>query len=290
MGTLAVIADLETGSEALYDGMDFAADLQQEKQRRNETIYNFGFANRYVKGVAHILVRLRDRVGSEFIACFQSFDPRIVANNQVLMNCVANWADERALRKEISFLAWSHSAANWYCRHRDQHAVLINDVQLVELPDYMAVPSLVWLDTVESFEARLAKAHYASSRSGLIVFGLIGNWERSLFHVERSACRLSQSSSEVIERASQIMDGIPEFHREFGINYRNILDVIDDAARFEVALSSDYVGVIAPEFENCGFKVLDVLIGPLVLCQDSTVSIHEGSVLICKSETGLLLT
>ena len=142
--------------------------------------------------------------------------------------------------------------------------MLVDDVQFVELPELVIRPILVWLDTVDNFKARLPKAYYSGSRYGLVVFGTITDWERRILFVEGNSSGLNQGAGEVIERASQIMNSIPESHGEFGVNFRNTLNLISYASRLRVTLSPNCVGIIASKFGDSAIKILDVLIGPIV--------------------------
>ena len=69
---------LEIGGEAVDNRSNFATDLHQEIERRHQSFDDFKFVDRYIKSEAHILIRFRDRKGTEFIACLQRDDAGIV--------------------------------------------------------------------------------------------------------------------------------------------------------------------------------------------------------------------
>ena len=259
-------APLEAGGEVVDNRSHFATGLHQEIRGRHESFYNFKFVDRYVKGEAHILIHFRDRERAEFVACLQRDNAGIVGGENVLVNSETGGAYDRFLGLKRGFLAWNHAAANWYGRNRDQHTVLVNEIQFVELPELMTRPTLVWLDTVKDFKARLPKAYYSSARQGFIVFGTIADWERRVLWVKGNSGGFDQGAGKMIERASQIMNSIAESHCEFGVNVRDTFDVIGHASRFEVVFFSDGVGICAPEVGNSGIEIIDVLLGPIVFC------------------------
>jgi hypothetical protein len=257
---------LETGSKGADNYSDLTANQPQEIQGGHQSLNDFKFVDRYIKGEAHILIHFRDRKRTEFVACLQRDNSGVVGSEDILMRCESGGAYNRFLGFICGVLAWSHAATNWYGRNCNQHAVLVNDIQFVELPELVTGPILVWLDTVENFKARTPKSFYASSRSGLIVFGEIANWERRVSFVNSTSGSFDQGAGEMIERASQVMNSIAEPHCEFGVNGREALDVIGHASRFEVVFLPDGVGICAPEVNDSGIEIIDVLIGPIVFC------------------------
>ncbi len=262
----AAQAVLNIRSKAVDNRSDLATDLHQEVGGRHQPVDDLKFVDRYVKGESHILIRFRDAERTEFLACLERDNTGIVGGENVLVGSEGGRSYDRFLGLKRGFLAWSHAAANWYGRNRNQHAVLVNDVQFVELPQLMTGPILVWLDTVEDFKARLPKAYYSSARYGLIVFGEIANWEGRVLWVKGNSGSFDQGASKMIESASQIMNSIAESHREFGVNLRDVFDVIGHASRCKVLLFADGVGICAPEVSDGGIEIIDVLLGPVVFC------------------------
>ena len=206
---------LEAGSEVANNGSDLSANVQQEERGGYKPFHDLRLVDRYIKGEAHVLVHFMNREGTQFIACLQRDDAWVNHYENALTNRKGGGAYDRFFANKLAFFTWSQCASNRYGRNCYQHAVLVNDIQFVELPDLMAKSILIWLDTFENFEARLPKAFYFRSRYGLEVFGKIANWERRLLLVERDPYFLDKGASQVIERASEIMDGISEPKSEF---------------------------------------------------------------------------
>jgi hypothetical protein len=68
----------------------------------------------------------------------------------------------------------------------------------------------------------------------------------------------------MIERASQIMESIPQRESQVIRDGGDVLDVKAHLTDLKIILAPDGVWVGAPEIGHSGFKLVNVLLGPIV--------------------------
>jgi hypothetical protein len=259
-----VYVRLETKCEVLDDPENLATNISQEQESWHP-FHNLGLVNRYIKGEAHVLILFKCRKPGEFVACLHRDDWGIGRSEHHLTEIASGGADELRLSDRSGFFAWNQCAANRYGRYRQQQTMLVNDIQLMQLPKAVAPPSLIWLDTVENFVTILPKAWYFAARRPYVCFGCVEDWERRVL-VGCPPSSNNQRIGEVVERASEIMDNIPQHEGQRIWDDWDALDVIDDLSRLVVVFSPDGVGIVPPERIDGGLEILDVLLGPIVFC------------------------
>lgn len=189
-------------------------DFAQESSRQPEDWDQFRnprLIDRYIEGKAHILLHFRKAKGAEYIACLHWNDSGRRDRAGKLHGGVGVGADERLSAVERLFLAWRHCAAYRYGSDSRHELVLINNVELMELPSPMAPSVLVWLDSLDSFTAILPKALYSGAKNAFEVFGQVPDWERSVF-VESTASLRYQRPRQMIEGATKIVNSIPSMN------------------------------------------------------------------------------
>ncbi len=144
--------------------------------------------------------------------------------------------------------------------------MLVNDVELMELPQVMSSSVLVRLDTIDSLIRELPKAWYFASRKAFVILGSIENWERSVTAISSRIDSVDERASEMVKRASEIMKGIPKHQTQAHGDFRNFPSIVDNLSRLVIHFSPDGVGVLAPENIDSDFELIDVFLGPLVFC------------------------
>ncbi len=260
------IAELGTKANSEVSNNDrCGATESAQKEEGRRPFDHTRLVDRYVEGKAHILLHLRDGKGAEFIACLRRYSDRIRCGNGVVGGGVSVGADRFFSSVESCFLAWSHCAADRFSADGQQQAMFVYNVQLMELPEPMTPPTLVWLDSVENFVAILPKAWYFSSRKAWVVFGAITDWESNVL-VGSSASSNDESISQMVERAAQVVNGVAQHKREFVGDVGDLLNVKRYLSTLDIILTTDVVGISNPESINGGLKLLDVLLGPIVFC------------------------
>jgi hypothetical protein len=82
----------------------------------------------------------------------------------------------------------------------------------MELPEGMALSSLVRLDGVNSLYRRLPQALYISPRSGFVFRGVVEDWEISLLE-NALVCRIDPSKmvGQMIQRSSKVEKNVPSY-------------------------------------------------------------------------------
>jgi len=258
-------AELQVRPEIVNDVQHLVTEAPQENERGHKPFEDVRFIDRYIEGKSHFLIHLRSLKGGEYIACFHRELGWIRSGERVLLCGKSHVSDDRLSGVERGFLAWSHGAANIYRSNGQQQTMLIHDIQSMQLPEPMTYPSLVWLDTVERFIARLPKAWYISLQGVSVLVGSIEDWEgRVIFGLP--ARNSDQRVSQMIERASQIVESVPQHEGQVIVDGGDILDVKTYLAGLDVILSPDGVWIGAPKFADSGFKMVNVLLGPIVFC------------------------
>ena len=173
---------------------DFPAD--EARTAGWEYFNNSSFIDRYIKGEAHILVRVLGRDGNEMLACFQGHleSGSAAQEDGPRSSCSPILAGNQKSSFELLSFAWGHSAIGWYKTHGHQESVFVLNVELVKLPELMPIPSLVWLDTVDGALARLPKSLYLGRRTVTVTLGAIENWEPGVLIGCLSCCDLHRRS------------------------------------------------------------------------------------------------
>jgi hypothetical protein len=226
----------------------FPANELQERQGR-EYFNNSSFINRYIEGEAHILVRVLSGNGDELLACFYrdcEAGPGGHDMNGKGDSCGPILAGNQKSSFELLSFAWGHSAGSWYKGHGQQQSVFVANVELMKLPEFMPIPSLVWLDTVERVLARLPKALYLCRRAVTVSLGAIENWESGVLVGCLSCCDLHRRR-QIIERTAEIMNGVPKYQGDCVGHIGDGLNVVSDVASLLVGIRGNVVSVAIPE-------------------------------------------
>ena len=261
----AKVLPLETRPQFVDDLPHVPIHKSQEIQQGSRFGHS-GFVKRYIEGKAHILIRFRGRDSQEFLAYLQrdgrsggradnSMGQRKVLQRPESVESGDDWVER------LSF-AWGRGTANWCENRSGQHTVFIDDVEVVKLPEPMAIPVLVWLEMSNFVEARLPHALYASWSQCTKVCGRIKDWELGVSDLPTD--RLGDGMGQMIERAAEVMERVSKYQGDIERNAGNFEHEIDFVTGLVVLLNSDKVLIGIPEGIDSGFQIVDVLLGPLV--------------------------
>jgi hypothetical protein len=127
----------------------------------------------------------------------------------------------------------------------------------------VGLPSLIWLDTVEHLSTWLPKTLYPSSDATCVSIGSIKQWERRVLSGPQ-ADSFDHTPSQVVESASQIMQGIAQGEGDFDRNLGDKLQAIRDVASLRINIGLYDVTVGVPESVDCHIEVVNVFLGPIV--------------------------
>jgi hypothetical protein len=241
-----------------------AGSLKYRKQ--GFTIVNPMFVERYINFDLQVVVNVRIRgIAPDFTACFQRdggpSDPSPDLTTILYRHFISKakvWAG--------SFDVLSDSDMVEVRSMSKQQSMLISDVEFMESPQNI-IPSLVWLDRTDDFLRATRKGLYFSSERGFLLWG-----ERSLFkdgEINVSAIRPTvlncESTSQVIERTSEIVDNVPSHKGELGRNTQILAQAIKDLSAANVTLWGNMVGVRLKVETQAFIEIKEVLVGPLDL-------------------------
>lgn len=256
-----------------------------ERWDNSISIDNLALAERYRKGEL--------KVGVLFSTIARHVDPITVGSNFERRGSVLDFHEYIAVFERIPFvqsrserrhLWWNaisgddfgvgvefgrrefHSNDSAACADRDQGAVLINDVQLVDLPECVC-PSLVRFQPLGDPDGVRRGASEVSQTQ--IIKRLLGGtyWEISVSQhvIAGSAVLDSERSGEVVERCAEIVDNVAHDTAPFDRNRDRVMEAEDYVSRIRLSIGDDFVGVAPMVEADCLFKVSEVMFGPVDL-------------------------
>lgn len=110
-----------------------------------------------------------------------------------------------------------------------------------------------------------SRAFYSGFKHTFELCGRVEDWERRVL-VGSPSSSFHKGPSDVIKRATEIVKSITQSQGDLIGNGRHTVNDVGRFPVFKVILSADDVTVIAPEAVDCGYEILNVLIGLIVFC------------------------
>jgi hypothetical protein len=141
--------------------------------------------------------------------------------------------------------------------------MLVDIIQPVELPERVAEPSVIWLDTVDGFYGRLPHAIYLSTHALPVFIGGIEDW-KSRLTVGFIPGNDDEFISQIIERSTQVVKGITQHESNRVRNLGHIHDLMPDLA--QVFVDS------ATTISACAFLNLSVAALRFLMCSSAQFS------------------
>lgn len=238
------------------------------------TFQNLRLAERYDKQGCHILVHFRmRRTSKEYIALFHSMKAKSDSEGreaQIGMSCPLTQNRDTSERVD-AFIVENRSKVDVRFSHWvNQEAVLINVVKLIDCPEKI-IPSLVWVESVDSFFHRWRHAVYFAV-SGLFIFvGTVVNrkidvtewpsfisWDSDSFSSDKY-----QHVGQMVQGAPEVLNGVSGDGAHWGGNILAIDECIDWLTGLRIALGPDFIWCSAKKRPHDDFEIVDVLLGPL---------------------------
>lgn len=251
---------LDIGSQPVHHKANFHTE-ERYQQIQWSAFGVPGFIDRYTKHKAHILIHLRKRDGSEFIACVQMCNGALEIGDLMLQSVAQISA---ALTNELLFLGWSESMAERTVANRQEQPVFIDDIELMKQPQ-VVVPSFVWIEAVDLFYRILPQAFYLSRHKGFISLGIVEYWETCMFRIRSCASGLDHLPNQVVECASEVLKSVTKNERNVGGNLGHAGDIVGSQSGIQIILSPDSVWIGLSEGIQAELEIIDVLLGPVVL-------------------------
>lgn len=228
----------------------------------------------YLDVRVHILVHFRvGGVPVEFVALFQrTFDVAGIERNEAhFIHDLRGVAAATERSSERFAEAWSDTARYMASTDRDQHAVLVDVVKLVDLPENIS-PTFVWFESIDRFYRILPYTLYFSRCFGLVFCGAFGNGEVDVPARRDTTIRNKEKLvGQMVQRTPQVVDNTTSNRGNLD---RHMIgssrDVIDQLSCLRISLGADYVwlGTRREEGPHLHLQFTDVLLGPSNFCAD----------------------
>lgn len=253
---------------------DFLYQAIQDLKKRPR-VEDTLFSERYVKGDLNLVIRFmvagdsKDWVAllrrNESVLCF---DPSSVGSDQAgAESCESlELLVEGSGTDRITDL--THSAC---CG--DQDVVLVQNVQPVQCEERL-ISSTVRFERSDSFFIRNADAVYLSDALGPVLLRSLADGKVSPFGI--TAVPSHQSAGQVVEGASQVVDGISRDEHDVLRNVGELVDIQHRGIVFGIELGRDSVRVAVKESCSLRLQIADVLLGPFDFQAGSGEVIHKN--------------
>ncbi len=220
------------------------------------TLENPRFIQRYKKGELQVLLKFSTGfVPKEYVIVFER-KPDINENHpriRPLPLCEQFWEYARQVNSKVPA-----NNCNW-------EPVFVDDTQAVQAPENISLPSLVWFNSADRIYSILPHALYFSKAVGFVVSG---TRTRKLNPLTFAAiCSTPESTCQIVQGASEILDGVSSDGGDHGIDWLHVRDAIRRAA-ICIHLADRFVWPTPYEFGDLDFKILDMMIGPFDLDAD----------------------
>ena len=236
---------------------------QPQKQSGWSPFGQSGFADCYIHEEAHLLIKMSNRNGQEFLAYVQRDSRRLPS--------AESYPTSRTIRDDSRlcslylrrYFVWAYCAARIYEANGQQQTMLVDVVQSLE-GEKVRVPSLVWLDTAERFNRILMRSFYHSQNSD---FPVCGSFQYREFCAGRDLPTTGHHhpAGHIVQCTTEAMQNITDNERYVPRDHRNILDAIRYVAGLGILLDSDGAWITLPPDVHSSLQLSDVLLGPLLL-------------------------
>jgi hypothetical protein len=242
-------------------------DELSERWDNRLTIDNLALAKRYINGNLRAVADVRVSRGGSYSKDFRAIFQRI------LPICGVDVDEEisggRHVRKASANGQGRHRCANVDAyallsgANGDDHSVLVQNVEIVDYPECLVVPSMVWLEPLDCLNSMLGRSVYVSKNLGFKFFS--GREDRELRLSYVACAKRNDLASDEIERGTQVMDTVANRATETDGDDFSDLDVVNEVSRLRVVVGDDFVGVPAVEGGYLTLNVFDVAFGPFDL-------------------------
>jgi len=215
----------------------------------NWSRWDIRLADSYVKGDVGVVVSVTF-AGKEWLAHFQRITE--VRNSK---------ARENEVKASASRLDSNITDADKSC---EQSMVLIGNVEFVEYPEIVTLPSQVRFGSSNSILRSVPHSVYLSSKRGFVNCVAVKDREHRPFR-DRVSGHLNKATCEVIERASEVVDNVASDQRNTRIDWvdpGHKKSIAAFVSGLKVRLGTNSVGLTFDESVFNEFQILEVCIGP----------------------------
>lgn len=269
----------ENGQASVYEalGKDFGGDdfqraarkLDQLSERWNNrlSIDNLALAKRYIKGEMILLVDLAVSRGSRHSkncrAIFQRELPisEPKPKNGEMKVCWRNHPDACG----VASVKFSEVNPEGIVRgpYRNDHSVLVENVEFVGQPESLVVPSMVWLESLDNINSVLGRSLYRSAKFGYKFFG--GGEDRKLRLSYVSSSETDHLTSDKIKGGSEIMDSVTNDTAQADGHILSDPEIVDEVSRLRIFIGDDFIRCAVVKGGDFRVDVVDMAFGPFDL-------------------------
>ncbi len=233
------------GPEQSNDPLDMIGQNGQGWKKRLP-FENLRFAERYISGNAHLLVRFA--VTFDFTNYVTGFQYRKHGD-----------VEPSALRAE------SHGVRSDPHGNGQNQTVLIEPIKLMEPKKVIpsCAISTVWTKRIDEILGLFGHSLCFSARFGFVDFPTLANWKINLGLGNPNT--MTEFAGQMIQSGPEIVGNIADKETDFGSNLRNGSNNVLRPISFDVVLGNSQVSIVAKEFDPGIAQIIDVIFGPFDL-------------------------
>lgn len=244
----------EQGSEVNQNATNELSNFINDFRDRF-TLANPRLSERYVNRELKILIRLRADTGEEYAAVLEWLGVVGPHDETCIGERLQSGHDASQMMKQVDLRD--------RCEGREDQIVLVDIVKSMQTPEGVAVASLVRLDKLDRILSILPHEMYLSLTTGLEFLGSLVDGERGVSVGSVVSCT-HELPCEVIHCTPEVLEHIANYERHFRRNVANDHEpVLQQVRKIRLRLDSDTVRFGVLEGFKSGYKLVDVLCGPL---------------------------
>lgn len=233
-------------------------DKLNERWNNRLTLDNLALAKRYIKGELRVVVDFH--AGGcclkEYCAVFQRKLP--------ISRSEEDGGKLHVLAEQFRHFG-THVDANAPMRRpdRDDHPVFVQNVELVDQPQCLIVPSVVWLEPLDCVDSVLGRSLYVTRNFGFKFLGCREDGKLRLSYV--TGAQGNDLAREKIKCGAKVVDGVADGAAQADGDI--LLDPYAEKAisSLRIVVSDDFVGVSGEECTDVSPQISDVAFGPFDL-------------------------
>jgi hypothetical protein len=157
--------------------------------------------------------------------------------------------------------------------------MFVHNVEVVQSPERLMCPSLVWFESEKSVLELLPGVLYLSIHKGFVIVRRrdTPSPNRECDVGTRWSGTPDRLIGQVVKGGSQTVGGIADAQwNESGEGVKLLEDVMDATLNTRITLGDDFVGFAPLKPSNLDLKLLDVVVGPLDLVPDGGQVLHDS--------------
>ncbi|MGB8886768.1 MAG: hypothetical protein WCC87_08585 [Candidatus Korobacteraceae bacterium] len=249
------------------DAADDCGSLMKHFHNRL-TLDNLRLSERYVKKEIHVLLHFKVGDSEEFVASFQRETFGLVRHEHTpqVGSPLPGMAGEVDSLK-IGAFTWQDTMAANIGKYGEQQVMLVDTVELMDVPEDLSGPSSVWFDCVDLFYRLIPHALYTSVPHGFVFRGVFGNGKANVPERADSACsNRNQMDGQMVKRTPEIVSHVSHYRGNVRGDVLEHSQVVRALTHVRIILERNRICACVAEGSPSGLQFLDLLFGPFDLC------------------------